>query len=34
LKSGMLFQAAIVLDKRTLMQWLLDPIYSLQRRID
>ncbi len=34
LKSGMLFQADIILDQRTLMQWLLDPIYSLQGRIN
>jgi len=33
LKSGMLFQADIILDKRTLMQWLLDPIYSLKGRV-
>jgi membrane fusion protein len=34
LKSGMLVQADIVLDKRTLMQWFLDPIYRPKRRID
>lgn len=33
LKSGMLFQADIILDKRSLIDWLLDPIYSLRGRI-
>ena len=33
LKSDMLFQADIVLGKRTLMQWLMEPIDSLKRRI-
>jgi membrane fusion protein len=34
LKSGMLLEADIVLDSRSLLDWLLDPIYSLQGRIN
>ena len=33
LKSGMLFEADIMLEKRTLIEWLLEPIYSLKGRI-
>lgn len=33
LKTGMLLEADIILDKRSLFQWLLDPIYSLRGRI-
>ncbi|WP_394203875.1 HlyD family secretion protein [Shewanella waksmanii] len=33
LKSGMLLEADIVLDSRSLLDWLLDPIYSLQGRV-
>lgn len=33
LKSGMLFEADIVLEKRSLLQWLLDPIYSIRGRL-
>jgi len=33
LKSGMLFEADIILDSRSLLDWLLDPIYSLQGRV-
>ena len=33
LKSGMLLEADIVLDRRTLLDWLLDPIYSLRGRV-
>jgi len=33
LKSGMLFEADVVLEKRTLLQWLLDPIYSIRGRM-
>lgn len=33
LKAGMLLEADIILDKRSLFQWLLDPIYSLRGRI-
>ncbi len=33
LKSGMLLEADIVLDRRTLLDWLLDPIYSLKGRV-
>ncbi|MCL1142745.1 HlyD family secretion protein [Shewanella gaetbuli] len=33
LKSGMLLEADIVLDKRSLLDWLLDPIYSLEGRV-
>ncbi|OBT04816.1 toxin secretion, membrane fusion protein [Shewanella sp. UCD-FRSSP16_17] len=33
LKSGMLIEADIVLDRRSLLDWLLDPIYSLQGRV-
>jgi membrane fusion protein len=34
LKSGMLFEADIILESRSLMQWLLDPIYSLNGRLN
>lgn len=33
LKSGMLLEADIVLDSRSLLDWLLDPIYSLRGRV-
>lgn len=33
LKSGMLFEADIMLEKRTLIEWLLEPIYSLKGRV-
>lgn len=33
LKSGMLFEADIMLDQRTLIEWLLEPIYSLRGRV-
>ncbi len=33
LKSGMLFEADIMLEQRTLIEWLLEPIYSLKGRI-
>jgi len=33
LKSGMLFEADIMLEQRTLIEWLLEPIYSLRGRI-
>ena len=33
LKSGMLFEAYIMLEQRTLIEWLLEPIYSLKGRI-
>jgi membrane fusion protein len=33
LKSGMLLEADIILDTRSLLDWLLDPIYSLQGRV-
>ena len=33
LKSGMLFEADIMLEERTLMEWLLEPIYSLKGRV-
>jgi hypothetical protein len=33
LKSGMLFQADIMLEQRTLIEWLLEPIYSLKGRV-
>ncbi|WP_039036126.1 HlyD family secretion protein [Shewanella sp. ECSMB14102] len=33
LKSGMLLEADIVLDRRSLLDWLLDPIYSLKGRV-
>ncbi|WP_412500293.1 HlyD family secretion protein [Shewanella chilikensis] len=32
LKPGMLLEADIILDKRSLLDWLLDPIYSLKGR--
>jgi len=33
LKPGMLLEADIILDRRSLLDWLLDPIYSLKGRI-
>lgn len=33
LKSGMLFEADIMLEKRSLIEWLLEPLYSLQGRV-
>lgn len=33
LKSGMLLEADIVLDRRSLLDWLLEPIYSLRGRV-
>lgn len=33
LKPGMMLEADIILDKRTLLDWILDPIYSLRGRI-
>ncbi|RXJ72021.1 toxin secretion, membrane fusion protein [Veronia nyctiphanis] len=33
LKSGMLLEADIVIDQRSLLEWLLDPIFSLKGRI-
>ena len=33
LKSGMLFNADIILDKRSLFEWILSPIYSLHGRL-
>ncbi|GEA25220.1 HlyD family secretion protein [Vibrio harveyi] len=33
LKSGMLFEADIMLEQRTLIEWLLEPLYSLKGRI-
>jgi len=33
LKSGMLFEADIMLEQRTLFEWLLEPIYSLKGRV-
>lgn len=33
LKSGMLFEADIMLERRTLIEWLLEPIYSLKGRV-
>jgi membrane fusion protein len=33
LKSGMLFEADIMLEQRTLIEWLLEPIYSLRGRL-
>ncbi len=34
LKSGMLFEADIMLEQRTLIEWLLEPIYSLRGRVN
>jgi membrane fusion protein len=34
LKSGMLFEADIMLEQRSLIEWLLEPIYSLKGRIN
>lgn len=33
LKSGMLFEADIMLEQRTLIEWLLEPLYSLNGRV-
>jgi len=33
LKSGMLFEADIMLEQRTLIEWLLEPIYSLRGKV-
>jgi len=33
LKSGMLFEAGIMFEQRTLIEWLLEPIYSLSGRV-
>jgi membrane fusion protein len=33
LKSGMLFEADIMLEQRTLIEWILEPIYSLKGRV-
>lgn len=33
LKSGMLFEADILLEQRTLIEWLLEPLYSLKGRV-
>jgi membrane fusion protein len=33
LKAGMLFQAEITLSNRSLLEWLLSPIYSLRGTI-
>ncbi len=33
LKSGMLFEADIMLEQPTLIEWLLEPIYSLKGRV-
>ncbi|GHB66461.1 toxin secretion, membrane fusion protein [Psychrosphaera saromensis] len=33
LKSGMLFDADIMLEQRTLIEWLLEPLYSLKGRV-
>ncbi|WP_412499458.1 HlyD family efflux transporter periplasmic adaptor subunit, partial [Shewanella indica] len=33
LKPGMLLEADIILDKRSLSDWLLDPIYNLKGRV-
>lgn len=33
LKSGMLFEADIMLEQRKLIEWLLEPIYSLKGRV-
>ena len=33
LKSGMLLEADIMLEKRSLIEWILEPIYSLKGRI-
>lgn len=34
LKSGMLFEADIMLEQRTLVEWLFEPLYSLKGRIN
>ena len=33
LKSGMLIDASIVLEKRRLYEWILEPLYSISGRI-
>jgi membrane fusion protein len=33
LKSGMMIEADIILDRQSLLHWILDPIYSLRERI-
>lgn len=33
LKSGMLLEADIVLERRTILQWFLDPIYSMKGKL-
>ncbi|WP_237057303.1 HlyD family efflux transporter periplasmic adaptor subunit [Microbulbifer sediminum] len=33
LKAGMLFEADIILDRRSLLDWFLNPIYSLKGRV-
>ena len=33
LKSGMLFEADIMLEKHSIIEWLFEPIYSLRGRI-
>ena len=32
LRAGMLLSADIVVDRRTLLEWLLDPLYAVGRR--
>ena len=32
LRAGMLLSADIVIDRRTLVEWLLDPLYAVGRR--
>lgn len=33
LKTGMLVEADIILETRTLLEWLLDPIYAIQGKL-
>jgi membrane fusion protein len=33
LQAGMSFEAVIILDKRSLLQWILDPLYSLKGKV-
>jgi membrane fusion protein len=33
LRSGMILSADVVLDKRSLFEWLLEPVYSLNGKI-
>jgi membrane fusion protein len=33
LRSGMILSADVVLDKRSLFEWLLEPVYSLRGKI-